>query len=199
MRELNTKEDLTFFIKADLYRYYGDCSKSAFKNAYKHIPGFRFTYWLRKCDYLSRRPVFTRPLFYRARRQYMKLKFKYGYDIEYSTKIGAGFYLGHWGGVVINGAAVIGENCNISHQVTIGADAKYGQDAVPVIGNRVYIAPGSKVFGKITLGDGCSVGANSVVTADVPPGTTAAGLPARVVSQNGSEGYINNILPESRI
>ncbi len=199
MRDLNTKEDFNFFVRADLYRYFGDVSRSAFSNAYKNIPGFRFTYWMRMCDYLSRRPVYTRPFFYRALRQYQKLKFKYGYDIEYSTKIGPGFYLGHWGGVVINGSAVIGANCNISHQVTVGADAKRGLDAVPIVGDRVYIAPGSKVFGKITLGDGCAVGANSVVTQDVSPGTTVAGLPARVVSENGSEGYVNNILPESEV
>jgi serine O-acetyltransferase len=197
VRELKTKEDLDFFIKADLYRYFGDCSEAAFKKAYKNIPGFKFTYWLRRCDYLSRRPVYTRPLFYRALRKYKKLKFKYGFDIEYSTKIGAGFYLGHWGGVVINGDAVIGENCNISHQVTIGTDAKHGQDAIPVIGDKVYIAPGCRVFGKITLGDGCAVGANSVVFSDVPPGTTAAGIPAKIVSQNGSERYVNNIYMEN--
>ncbi|NLO45474.1 MAG: serine acetyltransferase [Clostridiales bacterium] len=117
--------------------------------------------------------------------------------MEYSTKIGAGFYLGHWGGVVINGDAIIGENCNISHQVTIGSDAKHGADAVPVVGDKVYLAPGCKVFGRIALGDGCAVGANSVVLSDVPPGAAVAGLPARVVSENGSKGYINNIYTES--
>lgn len=194
MRELKTKEDFDFFVKADLFRYYGDCSKETFKKAYKNVPGFHFTYWLRKCEYLSHAPVWTRLSFYRARRIYNKLRFKYGFDIEYSTKIGAGFYLGHWGGVVINPSAVIGENCNISQQVTIGVDASRGADAIPTVGNEVYIAPGSKIFGKITLGDGCAVGANSVVNSDVPPHTTAVGLPAKTVSDRGSEGYINNIM-----
>lgn len=197
MREIKTKDDFKFFIKADLYRYFGDASQSAFKAAYKNIPGFKFTYWLRKCAYLSRRPFYTRPFFYRALGKYKALKYQYGFDIEYSTKIGAGFYLGHWGGVVINGDVIIGENCNISHQVTIGSDAKHGADAVPVVGDKVYLVPGCKVFGRIALGDGCAVGANSVVLSDVPPGAAVAGLPARVVSENGSKGYINNIYTES--
>ncbi len=193
MSKIKTRKDLKRFVLADLFRYYGDYSNSVFKKTYRFIPGFRFTYWLRKCDYLSVQPIYTRGFFYYARWRYSRLKVRYGFDIEYSTNIGEGLYLGHWGGVVIHPQAVIGKNCNISHQVTVGADSGKAADAVPQLGDQVYLAPGCKVFGKITLGDNCAVGANSVVNDDVPPGVTVAGLPAKVVSNHGSAAYVKNI------
>ena len=195
MGSIATKEELKKIINSDLFRYFGDTSKIVFRQTYRFIPGFRFSYWMRRCNYYSGRSKATRPLFYLARFRYKQLKYKFGYDIEYSTRIGEGFYLGHWGGVVINKNAVIGKNCNISHQVTVGVDSKRSGEAAPVIGDGVYLAPGSKIFGKVTLGDGCAVGANSVVNKDVPAGVTAAGVPAVVVSENGSLGYINNTVP----
>lgn len=192
MRELCTKEDFKYFVKADLYRYGGDTSKEAFRHAFKFIPGFKFCYYMRKCAYLSKAPIYTRPLFYIANAKYNRLKFKYGFDIEYSTKIGAGLHISHWGGVVINPKAVIGENCNIAHQITIGMDSKEGENSVPTVGDRVYIAPGSKIFGKITIGNDSCIGANSVVTKDVPFSVTVAGAPAQVVSENDSSGYVKN-------
>lgn len=193
MSEIKTGDDFKNIIICDLYRYYGDSSKSMFRKTYKNIPGFRFTYWMRKCRYYSSRSKISRPLFYYARWRYTRLKYKFGFDIEYSTEIGKGFYLGHWGGVVVHPNTVIGENCNISHQVTIGVDNNQGNDAVPVIGDNVYIAPGSKLFGKIVLGNGCVVGANSVANKDVPPGVTVAGVPAKVISEKNSAAYVRNI------
>lgn len=190
MRELRTKEDFKYFVKADLHRYGGDTSKEAFRKAFKFIPGFKFCYYMRKCTYLSKAPVYTRPLFYIANSKYNRLRFKYGFDIEYSTKIGAGLHISHWGGIVINPKAVIGENCNISHQITVGMDSKEGEDSVPTVGDRVYIAPGSKVFGKISVGSDSCIGANSVVTRDVPSSVTVAGAPASVISDNDSSGYV---------
>lgn len=192
MSVINTGDDLKRIIMNDLYRYYGDSSKSVFRKTYKHIPGFRFTCWLRKCRYYSSQPVISRPLFYYARWRYTQLKFKFGFDIEYSTEIGEGFYLGHWGGVVIHPDTIIGKNCNISHQVTVGVDNNQRNEAVPFIGDNVYIGPGSKLFGKITLGNGCVIGANSVVNRDVSAGVTAAGAPARVISNKDSSAYVKN-------
>ncbi len=192
MRELRTKEDFDYYVKADLYRYGGDTSKEAFRKAFKHIPGFKFCYYMRKCAYLSKAPVYTRPLFYIANAKYNRLKFRFGFDIEYSTAIGPGLHISHWGGIVINPKAVIGKNCNISHQITVGMDSKEGEDSVPTIGDNVYIAPGSKIFGRISVGSDSAVGANSVVTRDVPCSVTVAGSPAAVVSENDSSGYVKN-------
>ena len=196
MRELNTKQDLQYYWNADLFRYNADISRKAFRKAKRYIPGFRFCYYLRKCACLSKAPVYTRPLFYIANHKLERLKVQYGFDIEYSTQIGPGLHLSHWGGVVINPKAVIGENCNLSQQITIGVDSKEGMDAVPVIGSRVYIAPGSKIFGAVTVGDDSAVGANAVVNRDVPSGVTVGGVPAKMISQESSAGYIRNIYTE---
>ena len=196
MRELKTKQDLQYYWRADLYRYGSGVSRSSFRKAMRFIPGFQFCYYLRKCAYLSKAPVYTRPLFYLANHKLNRLKFKYGFDIEYSTNIGPGLHLSHWGGVVINPRVVIGENCNLSQQITIGVDSKAGDAAVPVIGSRVYIAPGSKIFGAVTIGDDSAVGANAVVNKDVPCSVTVGGVPAKVISQDSSDGYVRNFYAE---
>ena len=193
MSGIITKEELKQYIEADLYRYFGDVSTGTYKKTYKYVPGFRFSVWLRRCDYYSKQTRWIRPVFYFARWRYNRLKYKFGFDIEYCTDIGKGFYLGHWGGVVVHPKATIGKNCNISHQVTIGTDIRNGEDAVPKLGDNIYLAPGSKVFGKIYLGNNCVIGANSVVNADVPSGVTVAGMPARVINENDSSDYVRNI------
>ena len=101
-------------------------------------------------------------------------------SIHYQTTIGKGTKLGHGGiAVVINGRAVIGENCVIGSCVTIGGKSRIY--AAPQIGNYVYIATGAKVLGDITIGDNVVIGANSVVVKDVPSNCIVAGIPAKII------------------
>lgn len=88
--------------------------------------------------------------------------------------------------------AEIGRNCNLSHQVTIGVSRRGARAGVPRIGDNVYIGPGAKIFGGIVLGDNAAIGANCVVTKDVPPSGVVVGIPGQVISSAGSAGYINN-------
>ena len=83
-------------------------------------------------------------------------------------------------------------DCNVNHGVTLGM--KYGgkSPGVPVIGDRVYLGPGSVVIGGITLGNDVAVGANSVVVDSVPDCGVVAGVPARLVSERGSREYVVN-------
>jgi serine O-acetyltransferase len=97
-----------------------------------------------------------------------------------SAKIGAGTRFGYGGmGVVIPAKAVIGKGCIIGQQVTIGGRSQHPD--VPVLGDNVYLAGGSKVLGPIKLGDDVVVGANAVVIKDVPSNTVVAGVPAKVI------------------
>lgn len=114
-------------------------------------------------------------------------------DIQ-TFKIGEGFYIGHWGQIFISSQAVIGDNCNISQGVTIGVSNRGDNIGAPVIGDRVYIGPGVKIFGKVTIGNDVAIGANAVVTKDIPDNSVAVGIPARVISTEGSHGYIQNII-----
>ena len=91
---------------------------------------------------------------------------------SYGTAIGGGIRIPHNMGIVISGNASIGENCTIFYQVTIGVDEITDPGAAPVIGNNVIIGAGAKIIGGITIGDHVKIGANAVVTKDVPDGAT---------------------------
>lgn len=93
------------------------------------------------------------------------------------TQIGKDFHLIHSGNISIHPQAVIGDRCGIQQDVTIGTNIGPG---VPVIGNDVFIGAGAKILGAVKIGDGATIAANSLVITDVPPNSTAIGVPARV-------------------
>ena len=121
---------------------------------------------------------------------------KYGISIPYNTRIGAGFYIGHFGGIVINCEVRIGSNCNVNHEVTIGTSYGGKNPGTPTVGNNVYFGPGCKVFGGITIGNNVAIGANCVVTHDVPDKGVIIGIPGRVISYNGSMNYVVNTVKD---
>jgi serine O-acetyltransferase len=108
-----------------------------------------------------------------------------GMRLDPSAKIGPGLYIGHYGGIRINMDARIGENCNLTHNVTIGT-AGLGKRGAPHIGNNVYIGTGATVVGRISVGDGARVAANTLVTRNVPAGATVMGVPGRIVKHAAS-------------
>lgn len=102
-----------------------------------------------------------------------------GTDIPLNSQIGGGLLLPHPNGVVIHPEASIGPNCLIFQQVTIVTGVK--------IGGHVDIGTGAKIIRSVTIGDHALVGANAVVTCDVPPGATAVGIPARIIEKKNQE------------
>ena len=116
----------------------------------------------------------------------------YGIQIPSATRIGKGFYIGHYGTIIVNAKAIIGDNVNISQGVTIGQANRGQHKGVPVIGNEVYIGPGAKIVGKVVIGNNVAIGANAVVTNDVPDNACVAGVPARIINMKGAEGYVIN-------
>lgn len=102
-----------------------------------------------------------------------------GIDILPQAEIGGGCYIPHGVGVVVGGATVIGEDCTILQGVTFG-EARFDNDDCPVVGDRVTIGAGAKLLGAIRVGDESSIGAGAVVLDNVPPGSTAVGVPARL-------------------
>ncbi|HEX2950568.1 MAG TPA: serine acetyltransferase [Armatimonadota bacterium] len=113
-----------------------------------------------------------------------------GIDLPETADIGRGLYIGHFGGIFVAHGAVIGENCNLSQGVTIGYAGRGDQWGCPNIGNRVYIAAGAKVIGRISIGDDAVIGANAVVTKDIPNKAVAVGVPAKVISYGGSTDFV---------
>ncbi len=114
-----------------------------------------------------------------------------GVDLPAATRVGPGLYIGHFGCIIVSGEAVIGAFCNLSPGVIIGRATKGGIRGAPIIGDRVYIAPGAKIFGPISVGSDSAIGSNAVVDKTVPAGVSMAGVPARIISHKGSRELID--------
>ena len=106
-------------------------------------------------------------------------------DINPAARIGKGIFLDHATGLVVGETAVIGDSVSILHGVTLGGTGKEGADRHPKIGNGVLIGAGAKILGNIEIGSCSRVAAGSVVLKPVPPKTTVAGVPAKVVGTAG--------------
>jgi serine O-acetyltransferase len=127
------------------------------------VTTYRFGQWLSKQNIGFR--ILLTPIYLF---QYHRMRSKWGIEIPRATKIDEGLYVGHSGGISISHAAVIGKNLRISQQVTIGVSGEGEKRGCPVIGDDVYIGPGAKIFGKITIGNNVKIGANAVIHKDIP-------------------------------
>jgi serine O-acetyltransferase len=105
-------------------------------------------------------------------------------DIHPATRMGIGIMLDHGTGLVIGETAVVGDNCSILQNVTLGGNGKETGDRHPKIGRNVLLAAGAKILGNIEVGDCSKVAAGSVVLKDVPSNKTVAGVPAKIVGDS---------------
>ena len=110
-----------------------------------------------------------------------------GIEIHPGARIGGGFFIDHGMGVVIGETAIIGENCTLFHQVTLGGTGKETGKRHPTLLDNVVIGAGAKILGNITLGNGVYVGSNSVVLTNVPDDCTVVGIPGRIVKARGEK------------
>jgi len=118
-------------------------------------------------------------------------------DIHPGAQIGEGVFIDHATGVVIGETTIIGNNVMIYQQVTLGGVSLSKGKRHPTIEDNVIVGAGAKVLGNITIGANSKIGANSVVIRDVPPGSTAVGVPARVSSRiDGNAPLSHNIMPD---
>jgi len=187
------RNELMQRIGADLYRYEGQISAKLLIGSLRNNPGFKYTLWMRTCSFFHhKRGVAAKAALFIARRFLKRYRYKFGIDIPYTTAIGSGLYIGHFGGIFINADAVIGNNVNISQGVTIGQSSRGKRAGCPTIGDNVYIGPGAKIIGAIRIGNNVAIGANCVVTKDVPDHAVVVGIPGEVISYKGSDGYILN-------
>lgn len=107
----------------------------------------------------------------------------FGVDVHPAARIGSGILIDHGTSVVIGETAVVEDNVSLLHEVTLGGTGKESGDRHPKVRRGVLIGAGAKILGNIEIGLGAKVGAGSVVLRDVPPHTTVAGIPARVVGR----------------
>jgi serine O-acetyltransferase len=178
-------------IASDLWRYVGRLGTGTFWARFLSTPGFRYSSLLRFYGYARTATWCQFGVRHLTVLLLHRYSIRFGIDISRDARIGSGLYIGHFGGIVVNAAVVIGDNCNLSQGVTLGQVNRGPKAGCPIIGHNVYIGPGAKIIGSIRVGDNVAIGANAVVVDDVPPNTTVAGVPARVLSDTGSEGYVN--------
>ena len=106
---------------------------------------------------------------------------RFGLDIHPAAKIGKGVMIDHATSVVIGETAVVGDDCSLLHEVTLGGTGASHEDRHPKVGRGVLIGAGAKVLGNIQIGDNARIAAGSVVLKPVPAGCTVAGVPAKIV------------------
>lgn len=140
-------------------------------------PEFRNLFYIRVGRYSGIR---GRTLLFLAKQFYKPLKEMLRFAEP--ANIGAGFFARIGFGTIV-GAEKIGENCWINPGVALGY--KDDKGGLPVIGNNVYIGAGAKILGPVIIGDNVVIGANAVVTRNVPPNCTVAGVPARIIKRDG--------------
>lgn len=116
-------------------------------------------------------------------------------QIPYTTSIGEGFYIGHFGRIIVNSGVIIGKNCNISTGVVIGETYRGKRKGCPIIGDRVYIGPNAIIVGKVSIGDNVLIAGNAFVNCDIPSNSVVTGNPCTIRhSENATKEYILNVI-----
>jgi len=137
----------------------------------------------------KRRPY--SPLWLLYRLLYRRYFVKYGIQIPSSQKSARVFNIAHFGNVVLHTDAILGDNCNLAHGITIGQTKRGKRKGCPTIGNQVWIGTGAVVVGKIIVGDNVLIAPNSYVNFDVPSNSIVLGNPARVIPKKGCDPWLH--------
>lgn len=108
-----------------------------------------------------------------------------GIDIHPGAEVGNHFFIDHGSGTVIGETTKIGNNCTLYQNVTLGGTSLKREKRHPTLGDNVVVGTGAKILGPVIIGDNVKVGANSVVTKDIPDNSVVVGVPGRIISRDG--------------
>ncbi|GAA0670993.1 serine O-acetyltransferase [Rheinheimera tangshanensis] len=192
MCQIDSKLSLKNFLEADRIALGVENNLKNFLFDYV----WRYQIILRKLEYVinCKKPKILR-FYYRYRLK--RLGSRLGFSIPPNV-FGPGLCIAHIGPIIVNSAAKIGSNCRIHVCVNIGTAAGHEFKA-PKIGKNCYIGPGVKMYGDIEIGDNVAFGANAVVNKSFPKGNcTLGGIPAKVISDKTSEGFLVKAWPLKR-
>ncbi|MFB8787553.1 MAG: serine O-acetyltransferase [Potamolinea sp.] len=149
---------------------------------------YRFSHWVQNQVHL---PVIRPVLKAFCAVWRMLIEILTGCEFPNRAEIGKGLFMPHAVGITIHVDTKIGDYCNLSQHVTIGVGGRGEKQGTPKLGDRVFVGPGARLFGKITIGNNVAIGANAVVTKDLPDNAVAVGIPAKIISYQGSQDFIN--------
>ncbi|WAC19621.1 hypothetical protein OVA24_20590 [Luteolibacter sp. SL250] len=191
------KDEFAKLVREDLFRYTGRLGAGAFIWAWYHEAGFRITFMMRLCRHLRSRRLTRYGLYHIVSFLHQRSAVRHGVFIDPMTEVGGGLFLAHALNIVVNRRCRIGRNVNLSQGITLGIANRGSKAGTPEIGDRVYIGPNAVIFGAIRIGNEAAIGANSVVTKDIPDRSVVVGIPGEVISDKGSDGYVNNVLHQA--
>lgn len=176
----NTKgqssQDFSFWeqLKEDWIAHGRDWTKPGFRAVAVH----RFGVWRMKIQ----SKILRAPASILYKMMYRKVRNNYGIELPYTVELGRRVVIEHQSGIVIHGCCSIGDDSIIRQGVTLGNRYLEHPMEAPCLGKHVNVGAGAKIFGNVNIGDGSNIGANAVVLSDVPPGATAVGIPAKIIS-----------------
>ena len=147
-------------------------------------PGVHALLWHRAAHWL-----YLRRRYFLARCVSQWSRFWTGIEIHPGAEIGRRLVIDHGMGIVIGETAEIGDDCLLYQGVTLGGTGKDQGKRHPTLGNNVMVGSGARVLGPFKVGDNARIAAGAVVLREVPPGSTAVGVPARIVRVNGCPVY----------
>ena len=186
-------KSLIQLITSDLNRYKATGTKSTFKIIFLY-QAFWATCFYRIFSFLYLKTNhnsifrFLIAIFYNLGFKFIQIIT--GISIPAGTIIGAGLHLAHFGPILVSGGSVLGDHCNLGNSVVIGFGISNDKPGSPRLGNRVFVGPGAKILGPVNIGNDAAIGANAVVTHDVPERAVVGGVPARIINFKGSFRYI---------
>ena len=155
-----TYREYRYLVLSDLYRISDRLDTATLLNHVLRGSAFKYNFWMRTCAFSRSHPLCRFMVYPFARRMLSHYTYKFGISVPFETSIGSGFYIGHFGGIVVNEKSVIGRNCNISHGVTLGEANRGEKKGCPVLGDNVYVGPGAKIVGAVRIGNDVAIGAN---------------------------------------
>lgn len=206
-------DELKDIVYSDLYRYTGNVRtrKNIFATYIEELrssPEFSYISCFRKTQYYANdleerkkekieswSTKFVKLKFWICRHHLDRLSRKYHIQIPYDTQIGKGFYLAHFGRVIIHPKSVIGYNVNVSTGVVIGTQFRGKRKGAPTIGNYVWIGANAIIVGNITIGNNVLIAPGAYVNFDVPDGSIVIGNPGLIRrAPSATFSYINNTI-----
>lgn len=192
---IQSKSDYHFFIEADMKArgIHLNSIKSKINDYIRPKPTWKFQKRLRKLEYYTN---CKKGIIYSIYKRYLRYKYsslalKLNYSIPPNV-FGPGLCILHYGTIVVNSKAKIGKNCRLEVCVNIGASG--GGKLAPTIGNNVYIGPGVKIYGDITLGNNIAIAANSSVNKSfLEDNILIGGSPAKKLKEFNVKTIIKHI------
>lgn len=174
-------------FEKDLYRYYGNKGENKLKKLFRPLE-IKYIYYLRKCQCTENKLI---KIYYKLKLR--KISQKTLIQIYPETKIVDGFYIGHFGRIIINPNVILGNNINIATGVVIGQENRGKRKGTPIIGNECWIGSNAVIVGNIKIGNDVLIAPLSYVNFDVPDHSIVIGNPAKIISkEEATKEYINN-------